>query len=262
MRARLILIAIVAGLLAGSVGGARAERAAEGDLVASFDATVSPSALPRSAPAPVAVEVDAAISSISGDNADLPQLRGLSVAINRHGRLFARGLPVCRLRAILAKIGPRAHSACRGALVGVGAAIVLVHLPKQPPFSVRAHLLAFNGPRRGGGRVIWVHAYARRPPGSFVLPFRVSHKPGVYGTLLTTTLPERARKWAYLTGFHLTLQRTYVWRGARHSYVSAACPAPAGFNSAIFPFARADFRFASVEPIEIETTGRCTVRGT
>ena len=47
-----------------------------------------------------------------------------------------------------------------------------VHIPSQPPFTVKAKLLAFNGPRKNGHKLILAQAYARKPPGAFILTFR------------------------------------------------------------------------------------------
>ena len=42
----------------------------------------------------------------------------------------------------------------------------------------------------------------------------------------------------------MRLRRIYTYRGQQHSYVSAGCAAPAGFPGAVYPFARANFKFA------------------
>jgi hypothetical protein len=255
-------VAVVALVLLPFGGGARAELDAEGDVIAFFDAAIAPTSLPRTEPAPVAVRVEGHIRTASGDPARLPQLRTISVEINRQGRLFDRGVGVCPARAIASRTTAHARASCPDALVGSGAVTVQAHVAGQPPFPVRAKVLAFNGPRRGGQRLIWAHAHSRRPLGTFLLPFRVSHRAGgVYGTVLSTALPRRAHRWAYLSRFRLALHRTYRWRGARRSYVSAACAAPQGFNSAIFPFARARFGFADGTALTVSTPGRCTVRG-
>ena len=78
---------------------------------------------------------------------------------------------------------------------------------------------------------------------------------------MSTTLPDTAQGWAYLTHFDMTLRRLYSYRGARHSYVSAACTAPAGFASAFFPFAKATYGFDDGSRLITSVARRCEVRG-
>ena len=255
------LIAVTA-LLLFCVGlPARAELTKEGDLITSFSGSLSPTALPRKTTAPVAVGVAGDVRSASGEEDALPQLRTIKVAINRQGRLFDRGLPVCEVATIQPATERAAKRICGAAIVGSGHVTVRAHLPSQPIFTVKAKLLAFNGPRRNGHKLILAQAYARKPPGAFVLPFVVKRGKGVFGTTLTTTLPKSAQAWAYLTHFDMTLRRVYEYGGKQRSYVSAACPAPAGFRSALFPFARATYGFADGEAATTSVSGRCTVKG-
>ncbi|MEX2105882.1 MAG: hypothetical protein WD810_03185 [Solirubrobacterales bacterium] len=212
-------------------------------------------------PAPVAVRVAGDFKVADGDVDQLPQLRQIKVAINRQGRLFDRGLPVCHVKMIQPASQAAARRVCGGAIIGSGHVALQVHIPSQPSFRVKANLLAFNGPRRNGHKLILAQAYARSPPGAFVLTFRVSKRSGTFGTVMSTTLPHSAQDWAFLTHFDMTLHRTYVYRGRRRSYVSAACSAPAGFDSVLFPFARATYGFASAQRLSISVARVCRVRG-
>lgn len=233
----------------------------DGDLLASFDARLDPSTLPRNAPAPIAVGVAGDLRSASGQLDSLPQLRRIVVGINREGQLEDEGLAVCRARRIQPSTPRRARRVCGEAEVGRGHVTVRVHLGSQPPFTVNAKLIAFNGPRRDGNRLILAHAFAPDPPGSFLLTFEVSHRPGRFGTVLTTVLPKQTRPWAYLTHFDLTLHRTYTHRGERRSYASASCAAPAGFTTAVFPFARTTYHFAGGRTLSMSETATCRVAG-
>lgn len=232
----------------------------EGDLVTRFDGGLRPTLLPRSTPAPIAVHVDGDVESSSADAEALPQLRRIVVGINREGRLFDRGLPVCHARDIQPASEAGARAICGGAIVGSGHVTVQVRIPAQPPFEVHAKLLAFNGPRENGRKLILAQAYARKPPGAFILDFQVSRRSGTFGTVLSTSLPPATRKWAYLTHFDMTLHRVYRYHGLRRSYVSAACPAPAGFDTALFPFARATYSFASGQRLTMSVAKTCHVR--
>ena len=57
------------------------------------------------------------------------------------------------------------------------------------------------------------------------------------------------RRRGYVTGISLTSAAASRYRGKRHSYLSAGCPAPQGFPGAVFPFARASFGFAGGKPL-------------
>ena len=260
-RARWALLALAAAAALGLAGiPAHAELSKDGDLIASFTGGLAPSALPRHTRVPVAVRVAGDVRSASGEEASLPQLRTIKVAINRQGRLFDRGLPVCEVGRIQPATERAARRVCGGALVGSGHVTVQARLPTQRLFTVRAKLLAFNGPRRSGHKLILAQAYARNPPGAFVLIFVVKRGEGVFGTTMTTTLPRSAQAWAHLTHFDMTLRRTYTWRGKRRSYVSAACSAPDAFDSAVFPFARATYGFADGRQLSTTIARRCTVQ--
>jgi hypothetical protein len=255
------LLAVTALLLLWAGLPANAELTQDGDLVTSFNGSLAPTSLPRKTTAPVAVRVAGDVRSASGDLDALPQLRTIKVAINRQGRLFDRGLPVCEVARIQPATERAAKRICRGAIVGSGHVTVRAHLPSQPPFTVGAKLLAFNGPRRNGHKLILAQAYARKPPGAFVLPFVVERGKGVFGTTMTTTLPKSAQAWAYLTHFDMTLRRIYEYGGKQRSYVSAACSAPAGFDTILFPFVKATYGFDNGQGLTTSVAGRCRVRG-
>jgi hypothetical protein len=239
---------------------ADAELSQEGDLIASFGGGISPTALPRAAAAPVSVRVAGDVRSATGDEDGLPQLQAIKVGINRQGKLFDRGLPVCAVRSIQPATVRAARKACGSSIIGTGHVTVRAHLPSQSVFEVDARLLAFNGPRRNGHKLILAQAYARSPPGSFVLAFVVKQGKGLFGTTMTTSLPRSAQRWAYLTHFDMTLHRVYEYHGARRSFISAACSAPAGFESAVFPFARASYSFDDGTGLTTTVTRRCTVK--
>lgn len=238
---------------------AAAESNRDGDLLVTFDGSLHPKMLPRDAPAPVAIRVAGNVRSVSGEAGAIPQLRTISVGINREGRLFDRGLPICRVRAIRAATQKAARRICEDAIVGSGHIRVQVRIPGQLPFAVNANLLAFNGPRQGGSKLIIAQTYSRRPPGSFILLFRVDRAPGLFGTVLSTVLPRRARNWAFLTHFDMTLHRRYSYRGEPRSFVSAACAAPSGFDTVVFPLARATYGFANGQRLVTSVARTCHV---
>lgn len=258
MRSGRLLLASLALLLCAGVP-AFAVPNQEGDLFVTFDGDLHPRTLPRETAVPVAVRVAGDVRSVSGNDDSLPQLRRIAVKINREGKLFDRGLPTCSVQTIQPSTEAAARRLCRGAIVGSGHVHVQVRIPGQPPFIVKARLLAFNGPRRNGDKLIFAQAYGLKPPGAFILTFRVSRRAGTFGTVLSTTLPRVARDWAYMTHFDMTLHRVYSYRGKRRSFISAACPAPPGFTSILFPFARATYRFDNGQRLTTGVARTCYI---
>lgn len=253
------LIAVALLLAAGGTAAARAELTKEGNLLVSFDGGIAPKKLPRSSLAPVTVRVDSTIKTSDGSDPP-PQLREISIGINREGRVFDRGLPTCKVRRVQPATMRAARRICGGAIVGSGSVQVRVHLSNQQPFTFKGRLLVFNAKRSGGRRRILAQVYGRRPPSAFVLTFKIRKQKGTFGTVLRTRLPKSAWKWAYVTHFEMKLRRTFTYRGKRRSFVSAACAAPAGFPGAVYPFARAKFKFAGGRSVTSTLIRNCTVR--
>lgn len=237
---------------------ARAESTRDGNLLASFNGRMTPKRLPRHEPAPVAVRVAGDFKTLAG--APLPQLRTISIAINSAGVLDDTGLPICRVESIQPTTEAAAHRICGRAIVGSGHVGLEIHLENQLPFALEGRLLAFNGPVERGRKLILAQVYSRSPPGAFVLTFKLKKRPGVFGTVMSTSLPAAARGWAFLTHFDMTLDRRYRYRGRSHSYVSAACSAPAGFPGAPFPFASASYGFANGQTLKTTLVRSCKVR--
>jgi hypothetical protein len=255
--ARWIVVFLV--LLALGATAARGELAQEGNLIVSFDGGISPHALPRKGTAPVAVEVATAIKASDGSDPP-PQLREITIAINREGRIFDRGLPTCRLHDIQPSTMASAREICGGAIVGSGRVNVRVQIPDQTPFDFRGPLLVFNAKRVNGKRRLLAQVYGSRPPSSFVLTFRISSRGGRFGTVIKTRLPKEAKRWAYVTEFEMRLRRIYTYGGRRHSYISAGCSAPNGYPGALYPFAKGTFEFAGGRAVSSTLIRDCKVR--
>ncbi len=238
---------------------AQAEVSKQGDLITTFQGDLAPKVLPRTTPVPVAVHVAGDFRAVGG--AQLPQLRTISMAINRAGSLEDRGLPTCRVERIQPATEAAAQRLCHRAIVGSGHVTVQTHLENQAPFEVRAKVLAFNGPIRNGQKLILAQVYSKNPPGAFVLTFKVKARPGLFGTVMSTSLPPAARGWAFLSHFDLTLKRQYRYRGDARSYISAACGAPAGFPGAVFPLAKATYGFANGQTVKTTVVRSCRVSG-
>ncbi len=253
-----VLVAIVA-VFALTTSLSNAELTARGDLFVKFSGGIAPNALPREARAPISVNIVGTVRTLSGERP--PALRGISIAINRGGKLDARGLPLFRQREIEPSSSQEALARCGEALVGSGAYAADVAFPEQSAFPSNGRILAFNA-IVGGKRAILAHIYDPKPlPITRIVILHIRERSGTYGTTLTGSLPAAQNRWGYLKRISLTLNREFVYRDQRRSYLSAACKAPAGFPGASFPFARASMRFADGRTLFSTLTRSCKVRG-
>ncbi len=225
----------------------------------SFDGKLAPHVLPRHGTAPVGIVVDAKIGATGGQ--DPPQLRRITIAINRNGHFNSKGLPVCRVEQIQPSTTDGALAACRRSLVGEGQFSANVKLPEQSPFPSAGKVLAFNGTVNGRPAIL-AHIYGTKPaPTSTVLPFVLRKGHGTYGTTLEASLPQATGSWGYVTGLRMNLRRRFTYRGHSRSFLSAGCPAPAGFPSAAFPLAKTGFAFAGSLTLDAVLTRTCRARG-
>ncbi len=255
----LALVALALLIALGAAGAAQAEKEIAGNLVVSFDGGITPKSLPRKGTAPVTVKVDSGFGTVDGSDPP-PQLRQISIGINKGGKIFDRGLPTCQVRRIQPSTIAAAKRICGGAIVGNGHVQVRVRLANQSPFTFKGPMLVFHATRSGGHRRLLAQVYGSKPPSAFVLNFKVVEKKGTFGTVIKTTLPKAARQWAYVTHFDMKLRRVYEYRGRKHSFISAGCPAPPGFPGAVYPFARANFSFAGGTQVSTTLIRDCTVR--
>ncbi len=214
------------------------------------DGSLSPSRLPRKGSAPVSVSVSGEISPLN--EATLPQLQKMTIAINSAGHLNLKGIPHCRIGHINPSNNQEALEACRSSLIGEGSFSADVKLPEQSPFPSEGKLLAFNG-TIGGKPAIFGHIYGTKPlPTSFVLPFRVKQTRGTYGTVLEAAFPRATGEWGYVTGITLNLDKRFL---------SAGCPAPKGFSKAVFPLLQTSFSFAGGLKLDNTLTRSCKAKG-
>jgi hypothetical protein len=241
------------------VPAAKAELVQKGSVRVTLSASLKPTKLPRHGTAPIEVSIGGHISST--DQADVPQLKEVTFAFNKAGRLDLGGLPKCRLGHISPSTTQEALLACGRSLVGEGHFSANVRFPEQSPFPSEGKVLAFNGTLRGSP-VIFAHIYGTKPvPTSYVLPLEISHKGGTFGTLMHASLPQATGEWGYVTGLDLKLGRTYSSHGKRRSFLSAGCPAPKGFPGALFPLARSTFSFAGGKTLTATLNRSCKAKG-
>jgi hypothetical protein len=237
-------------------GLAGAETVQRGHVRVAFEGELSPRTLPRTGSAVVSIAVGGKISTT--DSAALPQLRRISIAVNRYGRFSTGGLPACRIEQIQPATTQGALEACGRSLVGQGSFSAKVLLPEQAPFPSAGKVFAYNGTYNGRPAIL-AHVYGTEPaPISYTLPFVITSTKGTFGTLLSASLPQVTSEWGFVTGLTLRLNRT-LGRGGR-GYLTASCPAPAGFPGAVFPLARATFSFAGGLAMRSTLMRNCKVK--
>jgi hypothetical protein len=253
------VMVVAAALLATIAPSAHAELTERGDLFVRFKGGIAPNALPRTKLAPIAVSVAGTVKTLSGERP--PPLRRIRIELNRGGRLDPRGLPACRYKQLVAASPQQVMAVCGDALVGDGAYAAQTAFPEQATFPALGHILAFNAIYEGHSAIL-AHIYGHEPvPISRIIVFRIRRTGGTFGTVLTGTLPDAINHYGYVVGISLRLFRRFEFHGRPRSYLSAACAAPAGFPSAIFPFARASMSFADGRTLSSTLTRSCKVSG-
>jgi hypothetical protein len=253
-----VIVAAVA-VLGSIVPLAQAELTERGDLFVRFKGGIAPNALPRTKLAPIAVSVAGTVKTLSGERP--PALRKIRIELNRGGRLDPRGLPACRYRELVAASSQQVLAACKDALVGEGAYAAKTAFPEQASFPSEGHILAFNAVYKGHSAIL-AHIYGHDPvPISRIIVFRIHRTGGTFGTVLTGMLPDAINHHGYVVGIALRLFRRFDFHGQPRSYLSAACAAPPGFPSAVFPFARASMSFADGRTLSSTLTRSCRVSG-
>jgi hypothetical protein len=254
---RFLLIVFAAALL--GAGLAQAELVQRGDLRLDFDGRFTPKVLPRNHDAPVSVQIGGSVASVDGGRP--PELRRISIAVNRYSRVFTRGLPSCKPGLLQTTSTEEALSRCGRALVGQGRYGATVDFSQGDAFPVVGKILAFNGGtnRRPG---LLLHIYGTNPVKvTIVLRFVITRPPrGDFGTVFTARIPEIASDLGYVTNLSLRFERKYRYGGEPRSFISARCAAPAGFGGGPFAFAKGRFDFANGQRLSTTLTRVCQVR--
>lgn len=255
---RLAVAAVLLACLPAGVAAAR-QFVQQGTLRVAFEARLLPHALPRERNAPATVQLSGAVRTTDGSTP--PQLRVISIAMNRAGVVSAEGLPSCQAPELQQTSTEAALAECRSALVGHGRFAANVDFPGAPVFPARGTVLVFNSSTKKRPGLL-LHLYGSSPVrAAFVLPFKITRKSeGRFGTVFTTHIPHLASDQGYVTDISLTIGRTYRYRGSERSFISASCAAPAGFPGAFFELAKATFTFAGDQKLTSRLPGDCKVR--
>jgi DNA-binding beta-propeller fold protein YncE len=235
------------------------EAVQQGNLRVALNASLAPKKLPREKQAPVHFSVSANVSSADGSIP--PQLRGITVKINRNGSIDPSATPVCEMEDVQPSTTEGALAACRDSFVGEGKLLAKVLLTQKSPFPSSGRIVAFNGTWKGRPAIL-AHVYGTKPvPTSFTMPFVISKiSKGTFGTQLHATFPHFSGKWGYITGISLDLGATSHSHGQKRSYISAACRAPKGFGKVSFSLTEAKLSFAGHGPVTQTLQRSCGVR--
>jgi hypothetical protein len=253
---------LVASIMALSLLGASiasAELAQKGDIRISFHGSIAPEKLPRKSLAPVGVQMGAKIKTISGEKP--PRLSQITLDINSHGVIDAKGLPTCPFSKLRNASAATARKVCGEADVGHGNVTTRIEFPGQGPFSANGPLLAFNAKEKGKQAIFAYVDSSGKFSTTFVIKFIVKKTKGTYGTSLVAEVPPIASGSGYISAFDLSLKRRYSLRGQKHSYVSASCPLPSGVNVSSFPLVRSIYGFEDGTNVTGVLNRECRVRG-
>jgi hypothetical protein len=255
-RRRLFTLALLLTVLGGLAAVARAETIQSGDVRVSFHADFAPKSLPRERPAPISVDFEGKISTVDGTHP--PALRQLRLELNSAGQIETRGLPRCSPALLQTTSSDLALERCRPALVGKGTFVA--QLPVERQLLVGGRALVFNGNVDGRPGML-IHIYVSNPIRlTLVIPIRISHREGQFGTVLSTRVPKLAGGSGSIVQLQLKIGRRFSVDGERRSYLSAACAAPDGFPGAVFPFARGGFSFSDGRTMHTVLNRSCQVR--
>jgi hypothetical protein len=256
-RSAIAAIAVLLAVTVALAGAALGERSRFGDVIVSLDGRIAPLRLPRDHPAPVFMHISGSLRTV--DRTTLPRVSRVELGFAGPGTISSKGLPLCRLRRLYHTTHLGALEACRPALVGHGTLRAQVLVAKQPPFEIRAQLLAFNS-RVHGRQAVLLHGYSVDPPTSVVVPFLVRHPGGRRRTVLEGILPRDIGPWPHLARFSLTFGRRYRYRGRQRSFLSARCPVPPRFSAGFLSVARIDYTFVGGRHVGRDIVRSCRAR--
>ncbi len=205
-RRRLATVALLLFAAAAFAAGANAEVIQSGDVRVSFLAKFAPTTLPRETPAPITVEVGGKISTTDGSPP--PALRNLRVELNSAGRIEPAGLPSCEPSLLQSTDSASALARCGPAKVGDGTFEAQLRFGGKP-LLVKGQALVFNS-TVGGRPGMLIHIYIAEPARvTFVIPLKISHKSGEFGTVLTAHVPTLVGGLGSVTELRLRIGRQF-----------------------------------------------------
>lgn len=195
-----------------------------GNLIFTADGGVTPKALSKTTPEPIALTVQGKIATADGTHP--PALIEAIVDTDKAGTIDARGVPTCKQGQLEAQTTDNARKICSTAIVGTGTTDVEVSFPEQRPIPIHSQLTAFNGGTKGGKTTIYIHAFLTSPiAAAIVTTVKISkeHK-GPYGIHSVASVPKIANGAGAVTAFSLTFpKKLFAYKGKKHGYLLAKC---------------------------------------
>ena len=158
-----------------------------GNIEATFDGKISPTAFPKKEKAPVALTLEGKLKTTDGTH--ISPAKTISLDFDKAGELVTKGLPSCSASQIESTLTAQAKSTCGDALVGTGSVHAEIAFPEQQPFGASGPLLIFNA-SKGNKQALLLHVYAKVPaPTTFVVPVKIKKIHGKYGTNAFIAVP-------------------------------------------------------------------------
>jgi hypothetical protein len=194
-----------------------------GDIVINGDGGFSPTTLPKNENAPIKLHGYAKFSTIDGTRPS--PLRQLVLEFDKHGEVETQGLEKCTMAKLVATSVQQARRNCPGAIVGTGYGTAVIQLPEQRPIEASSPLTLFNGPVKHGDPTVLGHAHLDYPaPTTYVISIeieRIHH--GRYGFRTVADFPRIANDYGSAVSGHLTIGKTWKYKGKTLSYANARC---------------------------------------
>ncbi len=224
MRRPLLKAVAVVGALALVTCAAAYGLKADGKGVSiSVTAGIAPRELPAHGNAPVEVSSVTRVKSTNGLPA--PALTQLTIAFDKHGSVYTKGLPVCTAAKLANTTPETARKRCREAIVGEGTGAAEVNLPGKAPMTIRSPLTLFNAPPVGGRPSLIAHAYETVPaPKTLLVSFPIERVSlGRYGYRVKIQIPPIAEGFGSATLAEATVGKTWKHGGKTVGYTNGHC---------------------------------------
>ena len=236
---RTLVVFAAVGLI--GAGAATAITLRVGNLIISGDGGFTPTTLPKNEDAPIKLYGHAKFKTTDGTRPS--PLRTLTLEFDKHGSVETRGLQNCSMAKLVATTTKTARKLCAGAIVGKGFGTGVVELPEQRPITVTSPLTLFNGPVRHGNPTVLGHAHIDYPgPTTYVILIeiqKVHH--GRYGFKTVANFPRIVNGYGSPVSGHLTIGRTWKYKGQTLSFANARCADGRLQAKAEFSFENGDF---------------------
>jgi hypothetical protein len=219
-----LAVALVAASSALAIKEVTKVRLQAGNLLIIGEGGFSPRILPRKVDAPIALFGKGHLDTVDGTLP--PILETIEFEFDRHGSVDTTGLPKCSAGKLQSTTVAQARKLCPGAIVGRGRGGAIVKFPEQAPIPISSPITVFNGPRIGGDPSVLAHAYITVPiPTTFVVPVRIETiDNGRYGYRVQGRIPKIAGGAGVPISGSLRVDRKWIFKGQRHSYINARCP--------------------------------------